>query len=49
MNKDQAIKILEQALNSATQKGVYNLADVFAIIKSLEKIKELVELSPSED
>ncbi len=39
MNKEQAIQILEQALNAATQKGVYNLADVETILNALSLLK----------
>lgn len=39
MNKEQAIQILEQALNAATQKGVYNLNDVSTILQALQIIK----------
>jgi len=39
MTKEQAIQILEQALNAATQKGVYNLNDVTHIINALTLLK----------
>ena len=39
MTKEQAIQIIEQALNAATQKGVYNLNDVSTIINALQLIK----------
>lgn len=39
MNKEQAIQILEQALNAATQKGVYNLTDVETILNALTLLK----------
>lgn len=44
MNKEQAIEILEKALNQATQKGAFNLTEVTQIIVALEAIKK-----PSED
>lgn len=40
MTKDEAIKLLEQALNLATQKGVYTIADVEAIIDALKCVRE---------
>lgn len=49
MHKEEAIQILEQALNAATTKGVFNLADVSVIVKALEKVKELVEIVPSQE
>lgn len=49
MHKEEAIKIINQALDVATLKGVYSLADVAVIIKALEKLNELVEIVPSEN
>lgn len=49
MIKEEAIKIINQALDLATTKGVYSLADVSVIIKALEKINELVEILPTEE
>lgn len=39
MTKEQAIQILEQALNAATLKGVYNLNDVATILSALALLK----------
>jgi hypothetical protein len=39
MTKEQAIQTLEQALNAATQKGVFNLQDVAYILDALKIIK----------
>lgn len=39
MTKEQAIQIIEQALNAAVQKGVYNLQDVATILNALQSIK----------
>lgn len=39
MDKQQAIEILEQALNAATLKGVYNLNDVAHILSALNTLK----------
>jgi len=48
MNKEQAIQIIEQALNVANIKGVYSLSDASNILQALSKINELVEIVPSE-
>lgn len=40
MDKEQAINILEQALNAAALKGAYSLADIAAILNALNTIKE---------
>jgi len=40
MDKAQAIQVLEQALDAATQKGVYNLSNVVTILSALQVIKE---------
>ena len=48
MTKEQAIQIIEQALNAANMKGVYSLSDTSAILKALSKFNELVEIVPSE-
>lgn len=42
MNQEQAIKILEQALNQATKKGAFNLEEVVQIIQALQAIKQPV-------
>lgn len=39
MTKEQALQILEQALNVATQKGVYSLQDVQYILNALSLLK----------
>jgi hypothetical protein len=39
MDKQEAINILEQALNAANLKGVYSLADIQTILAALEIIK----------
>lgn len=39
MNKEEAIIILEQALNAANLKGVYTLADIQTILTALEIVK----------
>jgi 20S proteasome alpha/beta subunit len=43
MNKEQAIQIIEQALNQATQKGAFNLNEVTQVILALEFIKKQAE------
>jgi hypothetical protein len=40
MTKEEAINILEQAINAGTLKGIYSLADLVAIINSLNLLKE---------
>jgi|OpeIllAssembly_1097287.scaffolds.fasta_scaffold446412_4 ferric-dicitrate binding protein FerR (iron transport regulator) len=40
MNKEEAISIIEQALNAATIKGIYSLSDVQAILLALEELKK---------
>jgi hypothetical protein len=49
MIKEQAIKVIEQAINQATLKGAYTLTDISVIIKALEKINELVEIVPLDE
>lgn len=49
MTKEEAIKVLDQALNAANLKGVFTLSDVSVILQALNKVNELVELIPSED
>ena len=39
MDKQQAIQVIEQAINAATLKGVYNLNDMAAILQALTAIK----------
>lgn len=39
MSKEQAIQVIEQALNGATLKGVYNLKDVETILTALQILK----------
>ena len=39
MTTEQALHILEQALNGATMKGAFNLKDVAMILQALETIK----------
>lgn len=39
MDKEKAIETIQQALNAAVQKGVYNLNDVSIILNALQLIK----------
>jgi ferric-dicitrate binding protein FerR (iron transport regulator) len=39
MDKQEAIKIIEQALNAANLKGVYSLEDIKLILTALDTIK----------
>jgi hypothetical protein len=40
MTQEEAINILEQAINAGTIKGIYSLADMIAIINALNVVKE---------
>jgi hypothetical protein len=40
MNQEEAVNILEQAVNAGVTKGIYTLADMVAIIDALKTIKE---------
>ena len=39
MDKEQALQVIEQALNLATQKGAFNLADASQILTALNVLK----------
>ena len=39
MDKQQAIQVIEQAINAATLKGVYNLNDMATILQALMQLK----------
>ena len=43
MNQEQAFQIIEQALNAATTKGVFNLQDTANILGALTTIKNSLE------
>jgi hypothetical protein len=43
MNKEQAIQILEQALNQATKNGAFDINEVSHIIQALQVIKTAEE------
>jgi len=49
MTKEESLQIIEQALNAATLKGVYNLNDVSTILQALKKINELIEIIPTDN
>lgn len=49
MTKEQALQIIEQALNAANIKGVYSLSDVATILQALTKVNELVEIVPGSE
>lgn len=40
MSKEEAINILEQAINAGTLKGIYSLADLVMIIDALKLLKQ---------
>lgn len=44
MNKEQALSVLEQALNLSAQKGVFGLQDSAAVLTALNVFKQ--ELQP---
>ena len=39
MEKEKALQIIEQALNVATTKGAFSLADVAQILTALQELK----------
>lgn len=39
MDKEQALQVIEQALNLATQKGAFNLNDASQVISALVILK----------
>lgn len=41
MNKDQALQVIEQALNISAQKGVFNLEDSTTVFTSLQILKQV--------
>ncbi len=43
MSKEQAMQIIEQALNAATQKGAYNLTDASHILTAINILKATIE------
>ena len=40
MKNEQALQIIEQALNLAVQKGAYNMQEVEAILNALRQFKQ---------
>lgn len=49
MSKEEALKILGQALEAANKAGVFSLSDSATIVAALNKANELVEIIPSEE
>lgn len=45
MKTEDAIKVIEQALNVATKEGVYSLADANQILIALQALHTLVQES----
>lgn len=39
MDKNQAIEVIEQAIDVAVQKGIYSLKDMVIILDALNSIK----------
>lgn len=40
MTNEQALQIIEQALNLAVQKGAFNIQEVEAILNALRQLKQ---------
>jgi len=40
MTNEQALQIIEQALNLAVQKGAFNMQEVEAILNALRQLKQ---------
>lgn len=40
MTREEAIKLIEQALNIATKSGAFNMEDIGMILKAMSTIKE---------
>jgi hypothetical protein len=49
MDKDQAIKVLIQALEAAAKAGVFSLGDASTIVQAINKVNELIEIIPNEE
>lgn len=49
MNKEQAIQILIQALEVSSKAGVFSLGDAATIVEAINKVKELIEIVPSNE
>jgi hypothetical protein len=43
MNPEQALKVIEEALNHATTKGAFNLNDASHVVNALITLKKVVE------
>lgn len=41
MNKEQALQVIEQALNLSAQKGVFNLQDSTTVFTALQVLKQV--------
>ncbi len=50
MNPEEALKVIEEALNHATTKGAFNLSDTSHIVQSIITIQKFIELNgPKEE
>jgi hypothetical protein len=49
MTKEEALKILGQALEAANKAGVFSLSDSATIVAALNKANELIEIVPVEE
>lgn len=49
MNQEQAYQVIEQALNVATTKGVYNLQDAANILAALNVVRPVLTEKEKQD
>lgn len=49
MNPKQSLEVLENALNLATTKGAFNLAETNQIVNALMTLKSLIESKQVEE
>ena len=47
--ESQALAYIQQALDKATQKGVYSLSDVANIVNALEELNKFINLDKTEN
>lgn len=49
MNKDQALEVLEKALNIANKAGAFNLADAATVQVAINTVKQFILTNPSQE
>lgn len=49
MNPQEALKVIEEALNHATTKGAFNLSETNQIVNSLITLKSMIESKQVEE